>query len=136
MQAKRAQHTKDYEAQITHAPGLDYVVRTPGQNAVKFDGCAVWDPNRQLLEAKGLGYVALHKNATEYGFYGSIRDKDINQAQRQANAADGRPVEWHVAEEGALGHYDYAVTLGIRELYNRSELPCGADFRIMNTSPR
>lgn len=39
--SRAAGHTAKYEALITSAPGLDYVVRNPGKNPVKFDGCAV-----------------------------------------------------------------------------------------------
>jgi hypothetical protein len=48
--SRRPKRTKDYEEQIAHAPGLDYVVRNPGENAVKFDGCAVWNPRHELLQ--------------------------------------------------------------------------------------
>ncbi|MCA6255923.1 MAG: helix-turn-helix domain-containing protein [Phenylobacterium sp.] len=51
--------TQDYEDQITRAPGLDYVVRNPFEKPVRFDGCAVWDSRRPLLEAKGPGHEAL-----------------------------------------------------------------------------
>lgn len=36
--------TQRYETQIGRAPGLDYVVRNPGEKPVRFDGCAVWQP--------------------------------------------------------------------------------------------
>jgi hypothetical protein len=63
--SKRVQR---YERQITRAPGLDYVVRIPGQAAVKFDGCAIWDPRHPLLEAKGPGRADIVEDAERYGF--------------------------------------------------------------------
>jgi hypothetical protein len=96
------QRSQRYETQITRAPGLDYVVRNPGEKPVKFDGCAVWDPRHQLLEAKGPGYAALVDRGGRYGFFDSLQNKSQNQASRQAGAARGRAVEWHVAEPGAM----------------------------------
>lgn len=95
--ASYSQRTQRYEAQITHAPGLDYVVRNPGQPPVKFDGCAVWEPQHPLLEAKGPGYAAL----VPYAFR-KMSDSARAQADRQARAAPGRAIEWHIAETGAF----------------------------------
>lgn len=94
--------TKRYETQITHAPGLDYVVRNPGQRPVKFDGCAVWDPRRPLLEAKGPGYAPLLPRSLEWGFYGDMLKGAVDQADRQAQVARGRRIEWHIAEPDAV----------------------------------
>lgn len=128
--ATRPKHTKDYETQITRAPGLDYVVRNPGQSPVKFDGCAVWDPQRQLLEAKGPGYEALHEKAGEYGFENSILEKDVAQMRRQGQAADGRAIEWHVAENGAIRHYGRVKETVSRDL---SALRCGINVEVIYT---
>ena len=68
-----SQRTQEYEDQIAQAPGLDYVVRNPGEKPVKFDGCAVWDPRHPLLEAKGPGYVAVINAGERYGFIDSVR---------------------------------------------------------------
>jgi hypothetical protein len=94
--------TKRYETQITHAPGLDYVVRNPGQRPVKFDGCAVWDPRHPLLEAKGPGYASLLPKSLEWGFYGNMLKGAVGQADRQAEVARDRRIEWHIAEPGAV----------------------------------
>jgi hypothetical protein len=94
--------TKRYETQITHAPGLDYVVRNPGQRPVKFDGCAVWDPRHPLLEAKGPGYASLLPKSFEWGFYGNMLKGAVGQADRQAEVARDRRIEWHIAEPGAV----------------------------------
>ncbi|MDB5461997.1 MAG: hypothetical protein JWP23_386 [Phenylobacterium sp.] len=105
--------TKRYEAQVTRAPGLDYVVRNPGQRPVKFDGCAVWDPQHPLLEAKGPGYAPLLPKALEWGFHKQMFEKAVGQANRQADAAPGQRIEWHVAEPSAFGFFDRA-TKGLR----------------------
>jgi hypothetical protein len=97
-----SQRTKLYETQITRAPGLDYVVRIPGEKPVKFDGCAVWDPRHPLLEAKGPGYADLLPKAAQWHFLKSMGDKAKGQAARQADAARDHRVEWHIAEPGAL----------------------------------
>jgi hypothetical protein len=94
-----------YETQITRAPGLDYVVRNPGQNPVKFDGCAVWDPRHQLLEAKGPGYAGLIEWSGRSPGVRRFRDESENQARRQAGAAGGRATEWHVAEPEAVPYF-------------------------------
>ena len=106
-----SEHTKRYEAQVTHAPGLDYVVRNPGQRPVKFDGCAVWDPQHPLLEAKGLGYATLLPRAVQWAFYDRMLRKAVDQAASQARASRDHPIEWHVAEPGALGFFDEATDM-------------------------
>ncbi len=100
--ARYSQRTQQYEAQVTRAPGMDYVVRNPGQPPVKFDGCAVWDPRHPLLEAKGPGYAPLLPKALEWGFYGNMLKGAVGQADRQAAAAPDQRIELHVAEPGAL----------------------------------
>lgn len=104
-----SERTQRYEAQITRAPGVDYVVRNAGEKPVKFDGCAVWAPRHPLLEAKGPGYAGLVGRTPPWNFVGNMQRKDEGQAQRQSSAAHGRPVQWHVAEEGALPHFRYAA---------------------------
>lgn len=115
--------TQDYEDQITRAPGLDYVVRNPSEKPVRFDGCAVWDPRRPLLEAKGPGYEALDRRARKSTFLRFIWNGVRDQARRQNNAARGRTVEWHVAEP--------AVVPTFREII---EPP--SSLRVLQTSPR
>ena len=72
---------------------------------MKFDGCAVGDPKRQLLEAKGPGYAGLAKKARRYPGIRGFRNKSDSQARRQAGAARGRPIEWHVAEPDAVPYF-------------------------------
>ncbi|MCE2819390.1 MAG: restriction endonuclease fold toxin 5 domain-containing protein [Phenylobacterium sp.] len=115
--------TQDYEDQITRAPGLDYVVRNPLEKPVRFDGCAVWDPRRSLLEAKGPGYEALDRRTRKSTFLQFIWDGVRNQARRQNQAARGRTVEWHVAEP--------AVVPTFREVIEPA-----SSLRVLQTSPR
>lgn len=95
------ERSRRYETQITQTSGVDYVVRNPGERPVKFDGCAVWSPRHELLEAKGPGYAALIEASGRYGFRKSIADKATDQIIRQSDAARLAPVDWHVAEPGA-----------------------------------
>ena len=104
-----SERTKRYETQVTRAPGLDYVVRNPGQRPVKFDGCAVWDPRHPLLEAKGPGYAPLLPKAIEWGFYGGMLKGAVDQADRQATVAPRQRIEWHVAEPMAFEFFDDAT---------------------------
>jgi len=100
---------KRYEAQIARAPGLDYVVRNPGQKAVRFDGCAVWDPQHPLLEAKGPRYAPLIARARKSTFLKDMLTGDADQAYRQAKAAPHQRIEWHVAEPGAYAYFNDAT---------------------------
>lgn len=101
--------SRDYERQITGTSDFDYVVRIPEQKAVKFDGCAVWDPRHQLLEAKGPGYAGLVDAARKSTFFSLLFAGTKSQAKRQAGAAGERPVEWHVAEPGAVPYFAEAL---------------------------
>jgi hypothetical protein len=94
---KYSQRSRDYQAQISHTHGVDYVVRVPGQKPVKFDGCAVWDPRHELLEAKGPGYASLID--TSFGRF--VLEAINKQSRRQYEAASGRPIDWHIAEQEA-----------------------------------
>ena len=115
--------TQDYEDQITGAPGLDYVVRNPEEKPVRFDGWAVWDPRRQLLEAKGPGYEALDRRARRSNFAQFIWKGIHNQSQRQNRAARGRTVEWHIAEPEIVPAF-------------RAALETPSTLRVIQTSPR
>lgn len=107
--ASNAERSRRYETQISRAPGLDYVVRNPGEKPVKFDGCAVWDPRHQLLEAKGLGYASLFRSSARSPGMSGFRAPTESQARRQASAARGRTTEWHVAEPEAVPYFAGAL---------------------------
>ena len=100
--SRNSERSRRYESQITRATGLDYVVRIPGENPVKFDGCAVWDPRRELLEAKGPGYAGLIGRGTPPPWSKKLPLSTKSQVDKQATAARGRPVDWHVAEPAAV----------------------------------
>ncbi len=103
--AKNRERGRRYETQITRAPGLDYVVRNDGERPVKFDGCAVWDPRRQLLEAKGPGYAKIIAWSRRKPHLTGFANESPSQARRQATAALGRTTEWHVAEPEAVPYF-------------------------------
>jgi len=125
---KRSERSRKYEAQITRAPGLDYVVRIPGENAVKFDGCAVWDSRRQLLEAKGPGYAGLALHADK-PFFRDFSEEPREQAVRHDRAARGRQVDWHVAEKGAWRFFKDRV--GARPNFGVYHTPPKAEWRLV-----
>lgn len=99
------EHTRLYQAQISRAPGLEYVVRPADGAPVRFDGCAWWSKRHELLEAKGEGYEELFENASIYNFLKGPREKTVGQAERQIGVARGAPVEWDIAEPGALTYF-------------------------------
>jgi acyl-CoA hydrolase len=76
------------------------------QAPVKFDGCAVWDPRHELLEAKGPRYAALLNTI----FGARVLKPMDEQANRQYRAAAGRPIDWHVAEREAADKIRDRVT--------------------------
>jgi RHS repeat-associated protein len=81
-----------YQSQITgHAANESYLV-----NGVKFDGAS----NTVLLEAKGPGYSRFI-NAATGSFKPWWRGSKtlLAQATRQVAAAEGAPIEWHIAEQ-------------------------------------
>ena len=97
------ERTQDYEEQVTGARGVDYVVRLPGaKRGVKFDGCDVVSPKHPLQEAKGPGYAGLIERAWKSTFGGFLFTGLQGQAQRQTDAAHGRPIYWFVAEKPAV----------------------------------
>lgn len=106
---KRSERSRRYETQITRNTGLDYVVRNLGEAPVKFDGCAVWDPRRELLEAKGPGYGSLIEEGKKYGFVDPMIDAAESQGDRQVSAAKGRPIDWHIAEPRALKFFEDSI---------------------------
>jgi hypothetical protein len=64
-------------------------------NGVRFDGFRAGT----LLEAKGPGYASFVDDAGDFrGWFGGDR-RLVKQAVHQSRAAQGFPVEWHVAEQ-------------------------------------
>src|ERR1051326_7906397 len=67
-------------------------------NGVKFDGVA----GGTLLEAKGPGHAQfVDKAAGAFKAWWSGAKGLVDQATRQIAAANGAPIEWHVAEKTA-----------------------------------
>ena len=67
------------------------------QNGVDFDGIT---KNGVLLEAKGPGYEKFVLDSGDLDPSQQVRDSILDQGRRQFRAAEGMPIEWHVAEEG------------------------------------
>ena len=67
-------------------------------NGVLFDGFNA--ETRTLLEANGSGY-ANFLDASGKWWSESAQNGLWEQAKRQITAADGLPIQWHVAEESA-----------------------------------
>jgi hypothetical protein len=81
---------------------------------VKFDGFR----NNVLLDAKGPGYAAFVRNGEFMGWFQGQWSL-IEQARRQASAAPGYSIEWHVAEEPAAFQklLDRASVTGITVIF-------------------
>ncbi len=85
-----------FQSQKTGAPeGWVYRIRTgPGpKDFVDFDGFK----DGVLLEVKGPGYKALLEKMYGQDWFRGTKDM-LDQAKRQLNAANGAPIEWHIAE--------------------------------------
>jgi RHS repeat-associated protein len=82
-----------YQQFVTGAdPGQAYLV-----NGVKFDGFS----GGTLLDAKGPGYATFVNSAGEFKPFFNGADSLLDQAGRQIEAAQGVPIQWHVAEPQA-----------------------------------
>lgn len=90
-------------------PGMAVALFNPvKERYVYFDDCRHIDG--VMIEAKGPGYEKLIKSSSKYPrFKGFIDKRFTDQANRQFDAAQGRPIEWYFAEKGAA---DY-----VRELF-------------------
>jgi hypothetical protein len=88
-----------YQAQITGLPpGLAVAL-----NGVVFDGCRESDGT--MLEAKGPGYAwALRGSNAWMENYRGV-DGIMDQAAKQSEAAAGRAIEWHFAEQPAADYF-------------------------------
>lgn len=107
----------DYQTQITGRPAnQSYVV-----NNVKFDGYN----GTSLLDAKGPGYAKFVGPSGRFESYFGGRQSIVTQAQRQLEAANGTPIQWHVAEPEA----DQAI----RTLLNDKDV---SGIRVINTLPK
>ncbi|MFM7160250.1 MAG: RHS repeat-associated core domain-containing protein, partial [Planctomycetaceae bacterium] len=81
-----------YQQQVTGRTGQSFFV-----NGVKFDGVGTG----VLLDAKGPGYANFVRNGRFRDWYRGA-DELVDQAQSQLRAANGTPIQWHVAEADAV----------------------------------
>jgi hypothetical protein len=91
--AGRSERSLAYQEQITGLPrGLEVTL-----NGVRFDGCIEADGT--LLEAKGPGFQNMMDGSSDWQdwFTGLAGLED--QMERQNDAAVGRKIEWHFAEQ-------------------------------------
>lgn len=82
-----------YQEQVTGRPATQSYLL----DGVKFDGYK----DGVLLEAKGPGYGSFVKDG-KFADWFQGENGLIDQAQRQFKAANGTPIEWHVADESAV----------------------------------
>ena len=112
-----------YQAQIAGAPeGWAYSIRRgPGpKDKVDFDGFK----EGVLLEAKGPGYRELFKRMAPKDWFEGAQEM-INQARRQFQVAQGRPIQWHFAEREVADH--------VRILFQSKGL---AKVQVVHTPPQ
>ena len=105
---------RGYQAHVTGRSGQAYVVR-----GVRFDGVS----SEALLEAKGPGYARFVKNG-EFPPWFRGRGQLVSQAKRQIVAANGFPIEWHVAER--------ETAAAIKSLLRKQRIP---GIRVVHTPP-
>ncbi len=79
-------------------PGIGIMMIKPDGGPVYFDDCRL--SNGVLIEAKGMGYANALRNPNSLRAY-YILKRFEKQSARQIEAAQGRPIEWHFAEEDA-----------------------------------
>ena len=84
-------------------PGMGVSLINPVTGApVVFDHCI--QSTGTMVEAKGPGYEAmLDKGATEFPWLG-VQAGLIAQTNRQTQAAQGRAIEWHFAEQNVADY--------------------------------
>jgi hypothetical protein len=103
-----------YQQQVGGRPGSAYVL-----NGVKFDAIS---KSGTLIEAKGPGLSKFVRNGNFRNWFEGT-SKFMDQAQRQVAAADGRKIEWHVAEKD--------VADAIRERFRERKLK----IEVIHTPP-
>jgi hypothetical protein len=110
-----------YQEQVTGRPAN----QSFETNGVRFDGYKEGRLQNVLIDAKGPGYQSfVEKIGDTFRAWFSGQDALVSQANRQIRAAQGRAIEWHVAEPRAA--------LAIRELLGRNGL---SEIRVINTPP-
>lgn len=76
--------------------GLAIKMMRPSGKPVYFDDCQQSDGS--LIEAKGLGYSDAMNSGKLFPWLGMYNDM-MDQASRQLEAANGRPITWYFAEQ-------------------------------------
>jgi hypothetical protein len=100
------------------SPGLGVQLWNPvSGKEVYFDECRQSDG--VMIEAKGTGYLEMLLKPSYYPWMGAENDM-IDQARRQLEAAQGRPVEWYFAED--------IVAEYMRDVFRRKNMPIIVKF--------
>jgi RHS repeat-associated protein len=86
--------SKAYQKYVT---GSDRVFL---RNGVKFDGLK----GSTLVEAKGNYSNFVNKSGKFYDWF-TGKEEILNQAKKQVTAAEGLPIEWHVADEASYNAF-------------------------------
>jgi hypothetical protein len=110
--AGRSERSLAYQEQITDLPrGLEVTL-----NDVRFDGCREEDGT--MLEAKGLGFAAMMDGPNDWRDWFTGLAGLENQMERQNDAAAGRNVEWHFAEQPVANFFRaFAVDEGLTNIH-------------------
>jgi hypothetical protein len=112
-----------YQEQITGvSSSLEWVA-----NGVKFDGYDY--AGGVYLEAKGTGYAQHYESdGKPKSYFETSHNELIKQMDRQVRASGGRPVVWHVAEQGFQVALERAIAIDFPELAD--------NVRVVWTPPR
>lgn len=114
----------EYEKQVTgRDDGTEYAVEGSRGNEVKFDGF----DGEKLQETKH-GYGAMVNESGSLN--GAQKEKWLDQAQRQVDAADGTPIEWVFSNESARQaadelFFEYDLDISTRQ---QDFVPPGSDW--------
>jgi hypothetical protein len=91
----------DYQSQVTLIPRLpgklmvEYEVTSATGQKTVLDGCAIWSPRKEGLDAKN-GYDGLLKASIQSGLASfDVPGKLEDEARKQADVMEEHPVDWH-----------------------------------------
>jgi hypothetical protein len=106
------------QQQVNGAPlgeGLAIQMIRPNGRPTYFDDCDHTVEKGALIDAKGFGYLRLlQQGDSRYPWIGALQ-KLIDQAGRQMDAAQGRPIRWYFAEP--------QVGAAVRTVFERQRIP-------------
>jgi hypothetical protein len=113
----------DYQRQVALTPRLpgkllvEYEVTSATGQSATLDGCAIWSPRKEGLEAKyghdGLLEASIKSKSENFDVPKKLKD----EAKLQARAMEDHPIDWHHSSNKpeTVAVFQDAVTAGIRE---------------------